>query len=90
MTKNEIITQRNSDFISAFSGERGERVLAYLSRFCLKKGSTFVAGQPDQSDFNEGARAVILEIDHWIEYDLTTLEGTGEVDNKEPEREQND
>ena len=87
MTEKELVAQRNSDFIFAFSGERGERVYAYLERFCLKKGSTFVAGQPDQSDFNEGARSVILEIDYLLELDLTTLEGTGEVDNVEPEKE---
>ncbi len=90
-TDNERIKQRNSDFLHVFSGPHGERVLAYLSVFCLKKEGTFVNGSPDKSAFNEGARAVILEIDHWLEYDLSTLDETGETDNTEPEeREQND
>lgn len=90
MTEQEKIKQRISDFQFAFSGLRGERVHAYLSVFCLKKGSTFILGSPDKSAFNEGARAVILEIDHWLEYDLSTLDEMGETDNKEPEREQDD
>ncbi|KKL58651.1 hypothetical protein LCGC14_2223240 [marine sediment metagenome] len=86
MTESERIKQRKSDFLQTFSGPHGERVLAYLSVFCLKRGSTFIVGSPDKSAFNEGARAVILEIDHWLEYDLSTLEEAGETDNIEPER----
>jgi hypothetical protein len=90
MTVLEEITQKHSDFVQVFSGPQGERVLDYLSSYCLKKGCTFVLGSPDKSAFNQGARSVILEIDHWIEYDLTTLEGTGETDNTEPERDTNE
>lgn len=86
MTESERIKQRHSDFVQTFAGPQGERVLAYLSIFCLKKGSTFIEGSPDKSAFNEGARAVILEIDHWLEFDLSTLDETGETDNTEPER----
>jgi len=90
MTESERIKQRKSDFLQTFSGPHGERVLAYLSVFCLKRGSTFIVGSPDKSAFNEGARAVILEIDHWLEYDLSTLDETGETDNTEPERNQDE
>ena len=90
MNENERIKQRNSDFLQVFSGSQGERVLAYLSMFCLKKGSTFINGSPGKSAFNEGARAVILEIDHWLEFDLSTLDETGETDNTEPERNQDE
>ena len=72
--------------MQTFSGPHGERVLAHLSVFCLKKGCTFIQGSPDKSAFNEGARAVILEIDHWMEYDLSTLDEAGETDNIEPEK----
>ena len=78
------------DFLQTFAGPHGERVLAYLSVFCLKKEGTFITGSPDKSAFNEGARAVILEIDHWLEYDLSTLDETGETDNTEPERNQDE
>lgn len=77
--------QRHSDFANVFSGEQAERVLDYLSLFCLKNDNTFVQGSPDKSAFNEGARAVMLEIDHWINLDLSAQ--TGEIDNTEPEKE---
>lgn len=87
MTESDKIKQKHSDFVQVFSGPQGERVFDYLSSFCLKKDCTFVLGSPDKSAFNQGARAVILEIDHWLEYDLSTLEETSETDNTEPERE---
>ncbi len=88
MNEKDKIKQRNSDFLQIFNGSpQGERVLAYLSWFCLKKRCTFVDGSPDKSAFNVGARAVILEIDYWLEYDLSTLDEIGETDNTEPERE---
>ncbi len=90
MNENDKIKQRVSDFNFVFSGTRGERVITYLSMFCLKNEQTFVSGSSDLSAFNEGARAVILEIDRWIKYDLSLLEETGEIDNEEPEREQDE
>jgi len=72
-TREEIVEQRNVDFQHCFSGPHGERVLAYLSWFCLEKRSSFVEGSGMKTDFNEGARSVILEIRRWIEYDLTKL-----------------
>ncbi len=87
MTENDEIKQRNSDFLQTFSGNsQGKSVYDYLSKFCLKKECTFDRDSARKSDFNAGARAVILEIDYWMEYDLSTLEETGETDNIEPER----
>ncbi len=87
-TKSDIIKQRNSDFLQIFSGSpQGKRIYEHLSKFCLKKDCTFDRDSARKSDFNAGARAVILEIDHWLEYDLSTLEETGETDNIEPEKE---
>ena len=86
MNESERIKQRNSDFLQTFSGSpQGERTYDHLSKFCLKKGCTFDRDSARKSAFNEGARAVILEIDHWLEYDLSTLDETGETDNTEPE-----
>ena len=90
MIESEKIKQKHSDFVQVFSGPQGERVLDYLSSFCLKKDCTFVLGSPDKSAFNQGARAVILEIDHWLEYDLSVLDETGETDNTEPEGNENE
>ncbi len=90
MTEKQKVTQRVADFTQVFSGPQGERVLGHLSVYCLKKSNTFIEGSPDKSAFNEGARAVILEIDHWMEYDLSTLDEAGETDNIEPERNQNE
>jgi hypothetical protein len=83
-TEEERVQRLHADFVQTFEGVQGRRVYEHLERFCLKRGNTFVAGSPDKSAFNEGARAVILEIDDWIDYDLTTLGETGEVDNIEP------
>ncbi len=87
MTENDKIKQRNSDFLQIFSGSpQGKRIYDYLAKFCLKKECTFDKDSARKSDFNTGARAVILEIDYWCEYDLSTLEEAGETDNTEPER----
>ncbi len=86
MSESERIKQRNSDFLHIFSGSpQGKRIYDYLSKFCLKKECTFDKDSARKSDFNAGARAVILEIDFWMEYDLSTLEETGETDNTEPD-----
>ena len=87
MTENDKIKQRNSDFLQVFSGSpQGKRIYDYLAVFCLKKECTFDKDSARKSDFNTGARAVILEIDYWLEYDLSALEKAGETDNTEPER----
>ncbi len=84
MTENDKIKQRNSDFLHIFSGSpQGTRIYDYLSRFCLKEECTFDKESARKSDFNAGARAVILEIDYWMKYDLSTLEEAGETDNME-------
>jgi len=74
-TRYEIIRQRNSDFLNTFaSGESQNRVLTYLSKFCLENACTFVKDSARKSDFNEGARSVILEIRHWLDMDISKLE----------------
>ena len=87
-TEADKIKQRNSDFLHIFSGSpQGKRIYDYLANFCLKKECTFDKESARKSDFNAGARAVILEIDYWMEYDLSTLDETSETENIEPERE---
>ena len=73
-TREEIIRQRNMDFLNSFTSESGKRVLSYLSRYCLEHQQTFVEDSERKSSFNEGARSVILEIRHWLEMDLSKLE----------------
>ncbi len=73
MTREEIVKQRNADFLHAFSGPHGERTLTYLSGFCLEKHTTFVERSERKSSFNEGARSVILEIRHWLDMDINKL-----------------
>lgn len=91
MDEKDRIKQRNSDFLQIFSGSpQGKRIYEYLEWFCLKKRCTFDKDSARKSDFNTGARAVILEIDYWLEYDLSTLDETGETDNTEPERERDE
>lgn len=74
LTREEIIEQRVADFKHGFSGPHGERNYKFLSRFCLEHESTFVEDSGSKSDFNEGARSVILEIRHWLDYDLDKLD----------------
>ena len=73
MTREEILRQRNSDFLHSFSGLHGDRTLTYLSRFCLENHSTFVEESERKSSFNEGARSVILEIRRWLDIDITKI-----------------
>lgn len=70
-TRDEIVEERANNFLHSFSGIHGDGTLEYLSRFCLENRSTFVEGSARKSDFNEGARSVILEIRRWINMDLT-------------------
>ena len=91
LTEKELIKQRNSDFLHIFSGSpQGKRIYDYLAMFCLKKECTFDRESARKSDFNTGARSVILEIDYWMEYDLSVLDEAGETENTEPERKQNE
>lgn len=90
MNEKDRIKQKNSDFLQTFNGPQGGRTYDHLSKFCLKKECTFDRDSARKSDFNAGARAVILEIDYWLEYDLSTLDEAGETDNTEPERNQNE
>ena len=82
----EEIKQRNSDFLHIFRGSpQGKRIYDYLSKFCFKKECTFDSESARRSDFKAGVRAVILEIDYWMEYDLSSVEKAGETENIEPE-----
>lgn len=73
MTQEEL-QQRVSDFQYSFETPSGKRVYDYLSKFCFKNQSTFNASSQSTSDFNEGSRYVILEIDTWLNFDLTKKE----------------
>lgn len=74
-TRYDIVRQRNSDFLNTFeSGESQKRVLSYLSKYCLENSCTFDKDSARKSDFNQGARSVILEIRHWLDIDLSKLE----------------
>ncbi len=91
MNENDKIKQRNSDFLQTFSGSaQGKRVYDFLAKGCFKKECTFNKDSARKSDFNAGARSVILEIDSWLEFDLSTLEEASETDNIEPERNDQD
>ena len=80
--------QKNSDFLYTFSGERGSRVLEHLSKYCMENDCTFNAKSARMTDFNEGARSVIIEIRHWLNMDITNLEKEQvclNKDNQEPQ-----
>ena len=64
----------NSDMLNTFGSASGVRTLEYLSEFCLENECTFNSSSARKSDFNQGARAVILEIRHWLGIDISKLE----------------
>ncbi|MGE5537326.1 MAG: hypothetical protein ACM30I_01820 [Gemmatimonas sp.] len=47
---------------AVFAGDEGRRVLADLARYCRFGTTSFVAGDPHQTAFNEGARDAFLHI----------------------------
>jgi len=67
----EALSQRVSDFKHSFGTPSGQRVLKYLSEFCFENQSTFDASSQSTCNFNEGSRYVILEINKWLNFDLT-------------------
>ncbi len=68
------LTQKNGDFVATFGSERGVRALGYISDFCLEHACTFDEKSARKTDFNQGARSVILEIRHWLDMDISKLE----------------
>jgi hypothetical protein len=53
-------------FKNTFETTSGKVVLEHLSKFCLANRSTYVPGDSHHSAFNEGARAVWLEVCIWL------------------------
>jgi hypothetical protein len=53
-----------SAYRSVFAGPTGDgrRVLEDLARYCRAGATSFVAGDPHQTAFNEGARDVFLHV----------------------------
>ena len=68
--------QRVSDFKRAFESSPGRynSVYEYLSKFCFKNQTTFFADSQSICNWQEGSRVVLLEIDKWLEFDLTKKE----------------
>lgn len=78
MTREEIVRQRNTDFLHSFSGPHGERVFEYLKGLSTYEKSSIPADKRQPIDVNrliydEGQRAVILHILHWLNVDITKL-----------------
>ncbi len=73
-TNYERTIQTNSDFLNTFGSAHGVKTLEFLSNFCLEHECTFDRTSARKSDFNQGARAVILEIRHWLNMDISKLE----------------
>lgn len=78
-SREEIVIQRNMDFLNTFGSEAGKRVLDYLSKFCLEHRPTFSEKSERESSFNEGSRFVIIEIRKWMNIDVSKLNIETEV-----------
>lgn len=77
------------DYRQVFGGEAGQRVLADILQRCGIAQSTFAAGVPDQTAFNEGRRRVGLEIIETLNRDpdaARALLQTGETEGLFDER----
>lgn len=68
------ILSRTADFQAVFSSEAGKRVLRYLMRRTGFLGTSFVAGDAYESAFNEGQRAIVVDICKKMKMDLKQLE----------------
>ncbi len=51
-----------AEFKACYGTEHGKRVLDVLSNYCFENRSTFVEGNHDKQNVNNGKRAVILYI----------------------------
>ncbi len=56
------LMRRRQDYRRAFCGEPGQRVLRDLMRRHFVLRSTQIAGDSHETAFNEGRRAVVLDI----------------------------
>ena len=52
----------HENVLTTFSSPQGEFVLAWLYDLVRMGRTSFIAGQSDQTAFNEGRRSVLLEI----------------------------
>ena len=57
----DILT-RSNDYKKCFSTVEGKRVLQDLIQFCKYRDSSYVAGDPTGTAFNEGMRRVVLRM----------------------------
>ena len=57
------------DFNTTFSTPCGKKVLNNLSAYCYENRSTYVEGDHDKQNVNNGKRAVILYIRSKMDYD---------------------
>ncbi len=69
--KERDVRQLIKDYMQTFASPEGLKVLASLSRFCGENRTCFARGDPYQTTYNEGARAVILHIRRMITEDLS-------------------
>lgn len=68
------LQRRAADYRATFGGGAGRRVLADLARRNNLLATSVVAGDPQLTAFNEGRRAVVLEILRELRWDDRDLE----------------
>jgi hypothetical protein len=54
--------QLTMDYRDFVAGDAGRRIMADLAQYCRVGHTSFVAGDPHQTAFNEGARDTFLHI----------------------------
>jgi len=63
---NDQINELKRMYTDVFSGTAGKKILTDLESRCNWRGSSYVAGDPNATAFEEGKRAVILHIHNMI------------------------
>lgn len=66
MSMMDHLLNKNKDYKICFSTPEGKRVLKDLLQFCKYRDSSFVAGDPNSTAFNEGMRRVALRLIKFI------------------------
>ena len=75
MSQIEQLKQLQLDYKTIFESEAGQRVYKALIQKCYGKKTTFDVNER-QHAFNEGVRAVLLDIDTMLSLDIEAMEKT--------------
>lgn len=89
--RNNVIEQRAKmeqlvkDYMNTFASPEGKKVLEHLSQYCAENRTCHAQGDPYQTAYNEGVRAVILLIRRMVNEDLSQPKETQTINESSQE-----